>query len=126
MNPKLLAALIILHALAHTVYLGQLFRWFTIPNLTFGGKSWLLDGIFANPPGSVVLASLIGLAMIGFMVAAIGLLGGASWSKGLLVVAAVLSSIAFILAWNGKVDKIMEQGVIGVVINIALIYLASR
>ena len=38
----------------------------------------------------------------------------------------VLSSIAFILAWNGKVDKIMEQGVIGVVINIALIYLASR
>lgn len=61
------------------------------------------------------------LAAIGFIAGGVGILLSLSWELTIVLGAAVFSSLVYILFWDGKLQKLDDQGGIGVLINLAII-----
>jgi hypothetical protein len=53
--------------------------------------------------------------------AGIGVFAGQFWWHPVLVGAAVFSSALFILFWDGTAQQLANQGVVGILINLAIL-----
>lgn len=60
-------------------------------------------------------------AAVGFVVGGIGFLGRASWYPQVLLISAIFSSAILILFWDSSLDKIIQKGLIGLLINFGII-----
>jgi hypothetical protein len=112
----------VLHGLVHLLYLGQSARRFELkPGLVWPDGSW----VFSKPLGDKATRNLAsiscGLAAIGFIVGGAGLLISQIWWRPLVAISAVFSAVLFILFWNGKVQKLDAQGMVGVLIALAIL-----
>jgi hypothetical protein len=54
--------------------------------------------------------------------AGIGLFAGQAWWRPVVVGAAALSSLVYILFWNGRMQNLDGQGGVGILINIAILF----
>jgi hypothetical protein len=61
------------------------------------------------------------LAALGFVTGGIGMLLGQTWFRPLAVGSAVFSSVVILLLWNGKMQRLDDQGLIAVLINVAIL-----
>jgi len=61
------------------------------------------------------------LAAIGFVAGGVGLLTGQTWGIPVVVGSAVLSTIIFILFWDGNWQKWDDKGGVGILINLAIL-----
>jgi hypothetical protein len=113
---------VVLHGLVHLLYFGQSRRLFELQP----GMAW--------PDGSVVFSRLLGdatarglagiaciVAALGFVAGGTAILGGQSWWRPVIVAAAGFSAAIFVLFWNGGLQKLADQGVIAIVINLAIL-----
>ena len=65
----------------------------------------------------------------GLLVAAIGFMAGGgglscfslAWWRPVIVAAAIFSSVAYILFWDGKLHKLPDQGAVAILINLAIL-----
>jgi hypothetical protein len=60
-------------------------------------------------------------ATIGFVIGGIGIFVGQSWSQPVIVGAAVFSTVIIFLLWNGKRKMVVEQGGIGLFLNVLIL-----
>ncbi len=113
---------VLVHGLVHMVYVSFAQGW-VVPETgnDWIGTSWLLSGSLGEQGtrnlGSVVFGAITAL----FVVSAIGLGFRQAWSVNWLVVTAVASSLSLMLFWDGKWVALSEKGIIGLMINIALL-----
>ena len=93
-----LAIVVLAHGIGHVLFAPMAYSAMRIPT---SGQSWLLTG-FLGKGLTDVLATGVALGLVvAFSVAAYGLFTQATWWRGLLVVASILSIGLIALFWDG-------------------------
>jgi hypothetical protein len=123
----LFGVFIILHGLVHLLYFGQSQRRFELrPGMVWPDSSW----IFSRFIGVKALRPLASIALVltacGFITGGVGILMSFSWELTIVLGSAIFSSLVFVLFWDGNLQKLDDQGGIGVLINIAIILAVFR
>jgi len=94
----LIAIAMLMHGVGHIVFV---MAAFTETPMEFSTAPWLLPGAFTvDSPVGKAFALLWLLAMLGFMVAAVGLILRKEWWPALVVAAAVVSLVVLLPWWN--------------------------
>ena len=113
---------LILHGLVHLLYFGQSWRIFQLqPGLLWPDGSWVFSRLLGNDPTRVVASFSLVMAAIGLAVGGIAILLGQAWWQPLVIGSLIFSSLLYIAMWNGRIERLSDQGVIGVLINIAIL-----
>lgn len=113
---------IVLHGLVHLLYLGQSRRFFELqPGMVWPEGSWAFSALLGDEATRWLATISCGLAAIGFVAGGAGLLVKQAWWRPVVAGAAAFSSLVYILLWNGKMQKLDNQGGIAILINIALV-----
>jgi hypothetical protein len=69
-----------------------------------------------------LLASIsLALAALGFLGGGLGLFIRQDWWRMAVIGAATLSTVLFILFWDGKFQALDEKGVVAILINLAIL-----
>lgn len=113
---------ILLHGLVHLLYFGHSIRLFELkPGLAWPAGSWAFSKLLGDITARNLASISLILATAGLIVGSIGIFGGYSWWRPLVVGVAIFSSVVFILMWNGRLQNLDGQGWVGVLINLALL-----
>lgn len=112
----------ILHGLVHLLYFGHSQKYFELrPGMTWPAGSWA----FAKIPGDETTRLLASVSLlvvaIGFVAAGFGLFIKQDWWRTIAVASASLSSLLFILFWDGKFQSLDEKGAVALLINAAIL-----
>jgi hypothetical protein len=113
---------IVLHGLVHLLYFGQSRRLFELrPGMIWPDGSWAFARLL-GVAGTRWLASVACLlATAGFVAGGAGLLLDQAWWGPVAGGTAAFSSILYVLFWDGKRQKLSDQGAIAILINIAIL-----
>ena len=118
----LFGAFLVLHGLVHLLYFGQSRKLFELqPGLTWPDGSWAFSRLLGDETTRLVAGITCVLAAIGFVVGGAGVLVRQTWWQPVVVGAAALSAVIFALFWNGKLERLDDQGGIGLLIGLALL-----
>jgi len=115
---------IVLHGLVHLLYFGQSARYFELkPGMVWPDGSWVFSRLFGNEAARNLASLSLILSAIGLIAGGIGILVSRAWWRPVVVGAAAFSSIVYILFWNGRMQNLDGQGVIGLLIDMAILLL---
>jgi hypothetical protein len=118
----LFGVFIILHGLVHLLYFGQSNHYFELkPGMTWPAGSWALSSMLNDNAVRLVVSIFLVLAGFGFIGGGIGILFNLAWRRPLIIATAVLSALVFSLFWNGRMQNLDGQGMVGVLIDVWLI-----
>lgn len=113
---------IVLHGLVHLLYFGQSARLFVLqPGMMWPEGSWAFAKLLGVETTRILASIFLVLAGFGFIAGGIGLFFKQVWFQPMVVGTALFSIILFFLFWNGKMQNLDSQGVIAILINIAII-----
>jgi hypothetical protein len=116
---------VVLHGLVHGLYFGQSQRLFELqPEMAWPDGSWTFSQMFGDATARRLASTGCIVAGAGFVVGGIGVLADLDWWRPVVVVMSTLSSALFILCWNGKMQKLHDQGGVAILINAALVIAA--
>jgi hypothetical protein len=119
---SLFGAFIILHGLVHLLYFAQSQRIFELrPGMVWPDGSWAFSRLLGEKSTKLLASALCLLAALGFIAGGIGLFFGQAWWRNISVAAAAISILLYILFWNGKLQKMDDQGGVGILIDIAIL-----
>jgi hypothetical protein len=112
----------VLHGLVHLLYVGQSQRFFELqPGLAWPDGAWAFSRFLGDEATRNLASVLLVLATIGFVAGGVGIFVKQDWWRLLVVGAAVLSAALYILMWNGHLQRLNDQGIIGILINMAIL-----
>lgn len=113
---------LMLHGLVHLLYYGQSARFFELqPGLTWPDGSWAFSKLLGED-GTRTLASIFCiLAAAGCVIGGASIFAGQSWWRTAVAVSIAFSGILYILFWNGQSQRLANQGVIGLLIDMAIL-----
>jgi len=122
---------IILHGLVHLLYFAQSQRLFELsPGMLWPEGSWVFSRLSGDDVPKWLSSAVFVLAAITFILAAIlfvaggtGVILGQAWWRLIVESAAVFSSIIILIFWDGHRKTFVEQGGIGLLINLAILIL---
>ena len=115
---------LILHGLIYLLYLAHSRKLFElVPGLAWPENSWAFSTLLGHETTRLLACILCGLAAIGFVAGGAGVLSGQTWWRPIVISTAIFSSVIFLLLWDGGLQKLADQGGVGVLINIAIIAL---
>jgi len=117
-----LGVFIALHGLVHLWYvvLSQQLVEFQ-PEMGWSGRSWLFSPLLGGEGGRAAATILYAIATLAFVVGGGGVLAEAGWARPVLTAAALLSSATVVLFWEGRIEMAMQKGLLGLLINVALL-----
>ena len=118
----LLGVFFVLHGLVHLLYAGQSLRIFELqPGMYWPDGalafSKLLEVSTTRTLGSVLLV----LAALGFVIGGTGVIFKQAWWRPMIVGVAVFSTFIYLLLWDGGLQNLDDKGMIGVLINLAVL-----
>lgn len=117
-----LAVFIILHGIVHLLYFGQSQRYFELqPGMSWPDGSWAFSGLLGNDVTRTVASILCVLTAILLVTGGIALFAKWELWRSIVVGGAVLSTVIYLLLWNGKMQGLDNQGFIGILINLAIL-----
>ena len=113
---------LLLHGLVHLLYFGQSARLFELQSgMIWPDGSWAFSKLLGEN-GTRMLASIFCiLAAAGFILGAAGVFFSQPWWRTVIVASAVFSGILYILFWNGRLQRLANQGGIGILIDAAIL-----
>jgi len=115
---------LVLHGLVHLLYLGQCRRIFELqPGMGWPDGSWAFSGILGNGTTRALASVCLLLAALGFVVGGMGIIVAQSWWQPIVTVTAAFSTVIFFLLWNGKFQRLDDNGGVGLLINLAILAL---
>lgn len=110
------------HGLVYLLYAGQAIRLFELrPGFPWPDGSWALSKFPGNNMTRYMAALFCLLIALGFITGSLAILLKWVWWKYVMIYSAFISSLIFILLWNGKMKKLDDQGGIGILINMTII-----
>jgi hypothetical protein len=114
-------AFIVLHGLVHLLYFGQSRRLFELrPGMVWPDGSWAFSRLLGDEATRLLASFSYVMAAIGFVAGGIGILLGQAWWRPVVVGSAAFSAVIIFLFWDGKMRKLNDQGLIAVLINMAI------
>lgn len=112
----------VLHGLIHLLYSGQSARRFELkPGMIWPDGSWAFSNLLGNETTRNLASISLVLVAIGLIVGGTGILINQAWWRPVIVGAVGFSSVVFILLWNGRMQNLNGQGVVGIIINMAIL-----
>lgn len=115
---------LILHGLVHLLYAGQSWRLFELrPEMAWPNSAWLFSRFLGDESIRLLATVLLVLSAAGFVTGGLGLFLRGEWWRPVTAISAVLSSLLFIVFWNGKFQALDDQGGVGILINLAILVL---
>jgi hypothetical protein len=83
----------------------------------WNGHSWLLSSHLSTE-------TILSIASVLYIVVAggVGYILDQDWAGTVLVATAVLSTVVLVVMWDGKPDLLVEKGILGVLINLGIVY----
>lgn len=120
---------LILHGLIHLLYFGQSQRLFELrPDMVWPEGSWIFSRLFENHSTRWLSSLIFILAAVTFILAAIMFVAGGTglsldqaWWRTIAVSAAIFSSTIIVLFWDGRRKTLVEQGGVGLLINLVIL-----
>lgn len=120
---------IILHGLVHLLYFSQSQRLFELrPGMVWPEGSWVFSRLYEDQDPRWLSSLVFTMAAVTFMLGAMmfvaggtGLILGQAWWRLVVVSAAVFSSAIIVLFWDGRRKTLVDQGGIGLLINLAVL-----
>ncbi|MBN2469621.1 MAG: hypothetical protein JXN59_02760 [Anaerolineae bacterium] len=113
---------VVLHGLVHLWYVVLARRLVEFkPEMGWSGQSWLFTSLLGDPAARWLATVAYVLAAVVMALSGIGVLMGAGWWRSLLIGAAAFSTVVILLFWDGGMDHIVEKGLLGLLINVALL-----
>jgi CHASE2 domain-containing sensor protein len=83
--------------------------------------SWAFSKLLGDEATRLLASICCILAAIGFVAGGTAILVRQAWWRPVVVGAAAFSAVIVILFWDGKMQKLDDQGGIGLLINIAIL-----
>jgi hypothetical protein len=83
--------------------------------------SWAFKGLFGEKALRVFAGVLCLLATDGFVIGGILLFLSHSWWRPVITWSAIFSAAVFIFLWDGKMQALHNKGLIGILINLAIL-----
>jgi hypothetical protein len=118
----IIGVFMVLHGLVHLLYFGQSQRLFELqPGMVWPDGSWAFSKLLGDEATRLLASIACILAAIGFMAGGIGILASQRWWRPLVVGSAAFFAVMLILLWNGQMQKLDDQGAVGVLINVAIL-----
>ena len=121
----LFGVFIVLHGLVHlwffTLSQGLIELKPDMPDVGWTGKSWLFTSILGDATTRGLASGLYIVATIGFVIGGIGIFGQQEWARMVLVASAALSAAVIILFWDGGLQLVVQKGLIGLLISLAIL-----
>jgi hypothetical protein len=116
---------IVLHGLVHLLYFGQSQRYFELQKgLLWPDGSWALARLLGDEAARSVASAACVLAAIVFAAGGIGLLFKQAWWTPVVIGSAALSTLLYVLFWDGQLQRLPDKGAVGILINIAIVVVA--
>jgi hypothetical protein len=118
----IVAIVSILHGLTHFWFVTlslQLVEFTT--DMGWTGQSWLLESILSEGVSRSIAVVLYGLAAIGFVIGGSGLLLNQDWFRLIIVASSLLSVLTIAIYWDGDLSKLVEKGLIGLILSLAFV-----
>lgn len=117
---------IVLHGLVHLLYLGQSRRIFELqPGMDWPDGSWAFSAVLGNGRARALANVMLLVAALGFVVGGIGIIATQAWAQWVVMSTAAFSAAIFFLLWNGKLQRLDNNGGVGLLINLAILALSS-
>ena len=118
----IVGAFIVLHGLVHLLYFGQSQRLFELqPGMIWPDGSWAFSRLVGEATTRLLASIACVLAALGFVAGGAAILLGQPWWRPVVVAAAAFSAGIFVLFWNGRLQKLPDQGAIAILINVAIL-----
>jgi hypothetical protein len=115
---------IVLHGLVHLLYFGQSQRIFELqPGMEWPDGSWALSAFLGNGTTRVLADVLLVAAALILIAGGIGIVATQGWSRPVVVAAAAFSAVIFLLLWDGKFQRLDNNGGVGLLINLVVLAL---
>jgi hypothetical protein len=112
----------VLHGLVHLLYFGQSARYFELQTgMIWPDGSWAFSKLLGDEATRLLASISYVLAAIGFVAGGIGILVRQAWWRPVVVGSAAFSAGIIVLFWDGKMQRLDDQGLIGFLINIAIL-----
>ena len=112
----------LLHGMVHLLYAGQSYRLFELkPGLLWPDGSWLFSKLLGDETTRLLATLLLALTAIGFLAGGVGLFFRQDWWRMAAIFSAALSSVLFLVLWDGKFQALDAKGGIGLLINLAIL-----
>jgi len=113
---------LVLHGLVHLLYVGQSARYFELkPGMAWPDGSWAFSRLLGDKAARILASALLILVAVGFVVGGICILASQAWWRPVVVASAALSSLVYVLFWNGRMQDLGRQGLFGILINLAIL-----
>jgi hypothetical protein len=110
------------HGLVHLLYFAQSRRLFELrAGMVWPDGSWAFTKLLGAEATQSLAGLLCILAGAAFVAGGLGALLGQNWWRVPIVVGAVCSAVTFGLFWDGKLQSLTGSGLIGVLIDLALL-----
>ena len=120
---KLIMSLfILLHGWVHVWYLllaGNIVKY--TPDMGWSGNSWLLSGWIGESTHRQSAVFLYLIAAILFTATGIGYYSGKTWFINSMLISTIFSSLLILIFFDGKFELLVQKGLAGLIINIALL-----
>jgi hypothetical protein len=114
---------IVLHGLVHLLYFGQSQRIFELqPGMEWPDRSWAFSSL-GDGPTRVLANVLLAASALAFIVGGIGIIASQAWWPTVVAIAAAFSAATFLLLWDGKLQRLDDNGGVGLLINLAILAL---
>ena len=118
----LVGVFILLHGFVHLLYFGHSQKLFELQaGLVWPEDSWVLSSRLSGDKIKLIASTSLLMSAIGFIIAGAGLLLTQPWWRAIIIFAIVLSSFIYLIFWNGKLDQLPDQGLVGILINLLLL-----
>ena len=118
----IISIFLLLHGFVHLLYFGHSQRYFELqPGLTWPEDSWFFSNLFRGKIIRLIASISMVLVAIFFILAGVVLFFDHTWWHELLIIAISISSLFYILLWNGKMNQLPDQGLVGILINLSFI-----
>jgi hypothetical protein len=112
----------LLHGLVHLLYMAQSARIFELqPGMVWPDGSWAFTGLIGNETTRILASVSFILAAISFAAGGIGIFTSHDWWRPVIIGSAVFSAILIILFWDGRMQMLSNNGIFGLLINIAIL-----
>jgi len=118
----LFGVFILSHGLVHLWYvtLSQRLVQFQ-PEMGWTGESWLFSPLLGDAATRLLATVLYSLAALGFVAGGIGVFAQQAWWRPVVIGSAAFSAAIILLFWDGSLQMIVEKGLLGFLINAALL-----
>ncbi len=113
---------VILHGLVHFWFITLSQGWVAFEaDMGWTGYSRLLSDLLGSGLVRGLAAGLYSASAVSFVIAGIGFLSKADWSRPWLTTASLISAATIMVFWDGSSDLLVQKGLLGLLINLGIL-----